>query len=308
MKHAQVIAFGELLWDMLPSGPVLGGAPANFAYRLSTLGLAPLLISRVGNDELGENALGILKECGIDISYIQRDSEYGTGTVDVVLSPTGNASYTINKSVAYDHIQVTGELLEICSECRMFCFGTLVQRAETTRSTLYQLLEKATKAVKFLDINLRKDCYTAETVSRSLKFTDILKLNADEVGVVKSLLNISGESQEEICAAIMETYGIETCLVTMAEKGAIAYTSSGEEIRVPGKTVSVVDTIGSGDAFSAGFVGSYLQGMSLKASCEYANYLGAEVAQLKGGMSRIRNLIAPENFEVRAETRRAALI
>lgn len=283
----EVLALGELLWDVLPTEKLLGGAPANFCYRLQQLGAPARLVSRVGMDALGDELLSQLEARAFDISLVQRDPQVPTGTVDVVLTAEGNPSFTINPGVAYDFLEPTAGLLSAAARSDLVCFGTLVQRSLSARRTVYRVLDAATSATKFLDINLRRDCYSAETVSESLKRADILKLNQSEVRTVSELLSLGSTTPREMAQVVMQKYGIRTVLVTLGEDGVYAADASGQEISEPGMSVTVVDTIGSGDSFSAGFVFKHLQGASLSECCRFGNILGALNASRKGGMPLI---------------------
>lgn len=287
METKDVIAFGELLWDCLPSGTVLGGAPANFALRLHNLGVSVALVSRIGKDELGGQARDRLLGLGLDDTYVQTDDTVPTGTVDVKISPEGNASYTILEGVAYDYITLTPELTELASKAKLICYGSLVQREPVSRATLVSLLEVSPHAVKLVDINLRKNCYSPETIDTSLRFADILKLNESEVAEVSSLLRGLELGVEEFCEYLFMYYGLKHILVTRAEKGVFACSKSGEKVDLNGFVVDVKDTIGSGDAFTAGFVSQFLLKKSLAECCECGNKLGALVATKVGGMATL---------------------
>ena len=282
-----VIAFGELLWDLLPTGRVLGGAPANFAYRLSRMGIPVSMVSRVGEDPLGAEALSTLGALGVDTRWIQLDSRNSTGTVDVIISPEGNARYTINPGVAYDFIETSDELLARAAQCSAFCFGTLIQRTEISRRTLYTLLECAHNATKILDVNLRKECWSRESVEASLRAADILKLNDDEVEVLSRELSLGTGAPDDFAPRVIDRFNLAACLITRGARGVYARSSDGATFDIPGITVTVVDTIGSGDAFTAGFVGELLKGSPLESCCRYGNELGAAVAATKGGMSPV---------------------
>jgi fructokinase len=283
----QVLALGELLWDVLPAERLLGGAPANFCYRLRQLGVPARLVSRVGADPLGDDLLAQLESRSFDLSLVQIDPHIPTGTVDVVLTTEGNPSFTINTNVAYDFLEATEELLAAAKDSRLICFGTLVQRSSRTRETVYRVLDTAVSATKFLDINLRKECYSKETVAESLKRADILKLNQSEVRVVAELLQLPAVAPRQVADLVMERYNVKTVLVTLGEQGVYAIDSKGHETTAPGMSVEVVDTIGSGDSFSAGFVFKYLQGASLVECCRFGNQMGAMNATRKGGMPQI---------------------
>ncbi len=185
-----VLAFGELLWDLLPSGPALGGAPFNFVYRVNSLGDRGLMVSRLGRDELGERAWAQLQSLGMDGRLIQWDDDAPTGTVQVDLSDPNRPDFHIVPAVAYDRIEATPELLEAATEADCICFGTLIQRTPTARRTLEAVLDVAPDALKLLDINLRKDCFTRETIVSSLRAADILKLNDDEACDLSSMFGV----------------------------------------------------------------------------------------------------------------------
>ena len=286
-SNSSVLALGELLWDVLPSERLLGGAPANFCYRLRQLGVPALIVSRVGQDALGDELLAGLSEKNFDLSLVQRDPSIATGTVDVILTAEGNPSFTINKTVAYDFMEATPELLSAASGSAFICFGTLVQRSPKTRAAVYAVLDAATNATKFLDINLRKECYSAETISASFRRTDILKLNASEAKVVTELLGLSATTPRDMAQQVMQSFGIKTVLVTLGEDGVFAIDNKGEETTVPGLSITVSDTIGSGDSFSAGFAFKHLAGASLRECCYFGNLMGAMNATRKGGMPNI---------------------
>jgi len=286
-RNGPVLAYGELLWVVLPSEAVLGGAPANFAYRLQSLGQPARVVSRIGRDELGDRAIEQLNRLGVDVSLIQRDEQYPTGSVDITLSAAGDASYIINTGVAYDHIRLTEELRTHARSCRALYFGSLIQRHEDSRQTLNTIIEEAGDAVKLLDLNLRRDCYTPSTVESSLRFADILKLNHQEAAVIAEMLGLTARSLPEFSEQIMKRFSIRICLITRAEQGVYARSADGQETTQGGYEASVVDTIGSGDSFTAAFLNAFLGGSSLEACCDAGNRLGALVAQRKGGMSPI---------------------
>src|SRR5262245_50711891 len=175
-----ILAFGETLWDLLPSGPMLGGAPFNFAYRVNSLGDRGVIVTRLGSDAYGRRALEQIEGLGMETSFIQADESHPTGTVRVMLDDQGSPDFHIVTDVAYDFIETDSRVLELAASADCFCFGTLVQRTAKSRASLGRLLDAAGKALKCLDINLRKDCYSLETIADSLQRADILKLNLKE--------------------------------------------------------------------------------------------------------------------------------
>ncbi|MCK4967189.1 carbohydrate kinase, partial [bacterium] len=282
-----VLSYGEILWDILPTETILGGAPFNFAYRINSLGEKGIFVSRLGRDKQGEKAFESAESLGIDTSYLQWDEKYPTGKVLVSFDEGNNPDYVIVPEVAYDYIGITDKLIIAAQSADCFSFGTLVQRSPKTRATLEQLLELSEKSIKLLDINLRKKCYTPETVTQSLKHADILKLNDDESVMLFEILNLKYDTIENFCTEIIDRYSLLCCLVTMNKKGAFAMSEDNRKAYVPGYKLNLQDSLGSGDAFTAGFIHSYLKGKSLRESCEFGNILGAICATQKGATQPI---------------------
>jgi fructokinase len=278
-----VVAFGEVLWDILPTATVLGGAPFNFTYRINSLGNAGFMVSRLGKDRLGDKACRKIKALGMPQNLIQWDKFLPTGTVEVSFDAHNNPDYTIIPDVAYDYIEINDQLLQKVVSADCICFGTLAQRAEKSKASLKLLLDQSNRAIKFLDINLRKKCYSLESIRYSLKVSDILKLNQDEANQLIGFLGYTRLTLPEFCAKMISTWHLRYCIVTLAEQGAFIRSADGDAIYEPGYAVSLVDSLGSGDAFSAGFVHKILQGRSLKEACSFGNKLGAKVATQKGG-------------------------
>ena len=282
-----ILAFGELLWDILPSCTVLGGAPFNFVYRVNSLGDMGLMVSRIGRDELGRKAFDQVVQLGLDTTYIQWDEHLPTGTVQVSFDEDNNPDFVIIPKVAYDQIELTDTLVDAASTADCLCFGTLSQRSEKARKTIEQLLERAGQSLKFLDINLRKDCYNPEIVSFSLQKADILKLNEDEAHQLGRMLGVSHQNIPEFCEEMLGKWSFEHCVVTLGEKGVFAMSAAGEKVYVPGYKVKVADSIGSGDAFSSGFVYNILRGTSISQAARFGNVLGALVATKEGAASPV---------------------
>ncbi len=292
-----IYAFGEILWDRLPDKTILGGAPFNFTYRVNSLGDKGLMISRLGKDELGQKAFDKIAELGMDRHYIQWDEKRSTGTVDVFFDKNNNPDYVINPGAAYDNIQISDELLEDVVSADSFYFGTLAQREKSSRHTLNQLLEAANSAIKFYDINLRKDCFNKAIIDNSLKMADICKLNEDEATQIGAMLNLSLENIKTFSSELIKKYQLKYCLVTFAERGVYASTAGGEEAYGAGYKVKVVDTIGAGDAFSAGFMHKILRKAKLPEACTYGNILGA-LAATKPGATCTINPVHIDEFKI----------
>lgn len=280
-----VLSFGEALWDLLPTGPVLGGAPCNLAYRVTCLGDRGLIATRLGRDDLGRRAFDRLASLGMDTGFVQWDDGRPTGTVDVRVGPDGSPDFTINPDTAYDRIEPTGELKALASRADALCFGTLAQRSEGNRRTLEGLLT-ACGGLKFLDINLRKDCFSPETIEASLRHADVLKLNESEADHLGGLFDLPRASGEALARALMRKGSLACCVVTLGGQGAAAFRGD-ERVIVPGAAVDVVDTCGSGDAFSAGFLHGYLRALPLAHCCRLGNALGALAATKAGATSPV---------------------
>jgi fructokinase len=282
-----VLAYGEVLWDLLPSGAVLGGAPFNFVYRVASLGERGLMVSRLGNDELGKRALEIIQALSLDTRYLQRDSARPTGTVNVSFDQRRNPAYTIVKEVAYDFIEPTGAILEASAAADCLCFGTLVQRSEVSRRTLGNLLEAFRGRFAVLDINLRPECYSEPSIRRSVERADILKLNDEEAVTLAGLYGLDGRSLPDVVRGLVDCSALEVVVVTLGERGALAASRGGEMVYHPAFAVEPVDSLGSGDAFTAAFVQALLEGQSLSRACRRGNALGAMVARQEGATQPI---------------------
>lgn len=291
MAH-EVIAFGEALWDLLPDGEKLGGAPLNFAYRMASLGRRTALVTALGTDALGDRAAAILTDLGIDTQYVRRDPEHATGTVPVTLAESGSPQYVILPDVAYDYIEPSEALLADASAAKCICFGSLVQRDAVSRSTLHEMLAAAPDSFKVYDINLRRDCYSREIIETSLGSASMLKLNDDEVETVSELFDFPVSTIPDFCRQVLERWPLSLVVVTLGAKGALAVSREAAAYS-PGRKVTVADTIGAGDAFTAGFVHKYLDGADLQTCCAYGNALGALVAGTNGGTE----YIAPSQIE-----------
>lgn len=280
--NTTVVSFGELLWDLLPTGEVLGGAPFNLACRIHTLGHTAVFVSRVGEDDHGRRALAAVERLGLRNDWIQVDPCRPTGTVDVTLDDQGKADYYIVPGVAYDEIKRTEAVVEVAAGADALCFGVLAQREETSRATLRQIVRECDTPLKFLDINLRTDCYDTDSITWSLHNADILKLNDGEIGELGAMLNLSAGSIPAFCAEVIDRYALSHCVVTLGDKGAFAATDTDERVYVPGIRVTIADTVGSGDAFAAGFLCATLRGRPLGEACAFGNALGALVATHRG--------------------------
>lgn len=258
----------------------------NFAYRLQSLQVETRVVSRVGSDELGSVALAELKRGGVDVSQVQviRLFQREQSQLPSVAVATRRTSLTPGRPT--DHIEITPELLALAKTAKIFYFGSLIQRHINSRARSTPSLKQPTGPT-ILDLNLRKACYSGETVVASLDRADVLKLNHEEVPIVAQLAGLPRTTPAQFAQAVIEKYGLSACLITRAEHGVYAQSAQGECIEEEGYVVPVVDTVGSGDAFTAGFVAAGLRGDPFVECCRYGNYLGALVAKQKGAMATI---------------------
>ena len=290
-----VVSFGEILWDIMPSGKrTLGGAPFNFVYRINSLGDRGLIVSSLGKDELGQEALKSVSAFGLAVDYIQLDCEKPTGTVRVSFDKDSNPDYVIIPRVAYDNISVTEDLLAISEKADCICFGSLIQREGQSRDTLRQFLGNSPDSFKFCDINLRKKCYSSDSIAFSFEQSHAVKMNEDEAYQLAEMFGVSCRTIPEFCQNLMQRWALKYCLVTLAECGAYVLSENSGEIYVPGYEIELADSLGAGDAFSAGFIHEILRGNELEQACRLGNTLGALVASKRGATS----LISEKEIEI----------
>lgn len=288
-----VVGIGEVLWDILPSGRQLGGAPANFAYCSRLLGARAAVVSRVGKDELGGEIRERFLQTGLLIDLLQEDDAYPTGTVKVSLGPGGQPRFEISHPVAWDFIEWNQELERAALSLDAVCFGSLAQRSNQSRSTIMNFLD-ATRpdALRVFDVNLRQSFYSREILRDSIERATVLKLNHEELPQVAELL---GVSQSDFAPALFRQYRLQLICVTRGDTGSqlfqVLRQSSGARTFAynehPGFKVEVKDTVGAGDAFTAGLVHGVLRGSSLEMMNGTANRMGAWVASSEGAMPEL---------------------
>lgn len=284
------VSFGEALWDMLPDGPVLGGAPLNLAYRISELGHRAHLVSAVGKDELGERALERIEELALSNGSVQRQGELPTGSVLISFRPDGEPEYEIVAPVAYDAIVADSRWARRFGEVDCVCYGTLAQRDRRSRSALVELLATVDAGERFCDVNLRPTCYTPQTVVESLEVASIAKLNSEELEEVSQMAGIGTVNDRASgMKALMKRFSnLKVLVVTLGGEGAAALERGGNVVSAPVPAVHVVDPCGAGDAFAAAFLVSYLSRSSLLEAVEAGNRRGALVATQRGATDPIR--------------------
>jgi fructokinase len=300
-----VVGLGELLWDILPDGKQLGGAPANFAYMTSLLGDEGLVASRVGSDALGRAAGRRLERLGLRAAHLQLDRAYPTGTVKVTVDPAGQPTFEIAESVAWDFFEWTPEWRALAERADAVCFGSLAQRCPQSRATVREFLKAVRPGtIRVFDVNLRQSFFNAETLSESAKLADIMKVNNDELPVVAKLLKIPFIYDESRAAHwLRDILGLKLVCITRGAKGSLLV--SAEEVSEHlGYRIHVADTVGAGDAFTAALVYHYLRHASLTTLNEAANRMGSWVASQIGAtpprdefhLEKVRAAVGAEEF------------
>ena len=269
----RVVSFGEILFDVIGGVPYLGGAPLNLAAHLKKQGAETTLISAVGNDPLGKDALEQIGKLGLDTGTIAVLDDFPTGTVTVMLDERKVAAYDFAMDTAYDHIPVPG----FDTEVDLFCFGTLAQRSPESRGTLARLREML-DCLFFYDVNLRQDFYSKEIIVESLYSADIVILNEDEFPVLAAMFGLPDDPEE-----LRRRFGLQMVLLTLGPEGCDLY-SSGGVIHSPAVPVKVVSTVGAGDSFSSAFLYHYLTGSTLNEALTAGNQLAAKIAGQKGAI------------------------
>jgi len=282
-REYTIVGLGEILWDIFPQEKYLGGAATNFAYHISALGHKGIIASRIGKDKLGKEIIDAIATLGLTKKYIQIDSNHPTGTVDVKVDSNGHPNYTITENVAWDFLKFNGKWKALAKTVDAVCFGSLAQRSSESRKTIIEFLKHTRKeAVRIFDINLRQNFYSIEIIAESLKLSSIAKLNDEELPILIDLLGYQNKkSEEELCRLLIEKYGLALVSLTKGESGSLLL-NEREMVRHPGCRVTVVDTVGAGDAFTAALAIQYLKGSSLERISEAANRLGSWVASQSG--------------------------
>lgn len=278
----KIISFGEVLFDIIEGSPHLGGAPLNFAAHLAQCGMESYILSRVGADKLGDQAADMIKEMGVETTFLQRDRSHPTGTVHVVLSQ-GEPDYTIEENVAYDFIDADGKQDLLAMDFDVLYFGSLVQRHTHSANTLRWLTGQKEFRHIFYDVNLRKNGYTRDIIQSSLRLCTILKLNMTEAEVLQEMFYPGQDLQEPFLRSLTDDYDINTVIITAGGKGCYTY-HQGRFSFIKGHAVKVVDTIGAGDSFSAAFVYHYLKHKDVFRAAGVANRVGAFVAGRRGAI------------------------
>lgn len=277
--QASVICFGETLWDIFPSGKTAGGAPMNVALNLHKLGIDVKMISRMGDDKLGEELYTYLKSNGVDTSLIQQDKQHATGVVQVKLDNQKNATYDIIFPSAWDFIDCNPEIDNVIDKSCHLVFGSLACRHENSYQTLVKILKKAKHRV--FDVNLRFPYYTWDLIETLLHEADSVKLNDQELMIISDWMDCKDMNTDSVCRKLMRDYKIDQLILTLGEKGAMVFYKD-KIFTHHGFKVEAVDTVGSGDAFLAAFLACQIKGKDIAESLEFACAAGSYVVTQQG--------------------------
>ena len=279
-----IVGMGEALWDCLPEGKKIGGAPANFAYHASQFGFDSRVVSAVGADADGDEILDVFARKGLR-TQIER-VPYPTGTVQVTLDAVGVPCYEIKEGVAWDNIPFTDELKRLALNTRAVCFGSLAQRSETSRITINRFLDTMPDAegqLKIFDINLRQDFYTKEVLRDSFQRCNVLKINDEELDTVSKMFDIGTCSPQKQCVALLKQYNLKMIILTCGINGSYIIMPESVSFQAIPET-EVADTVGAGDSFTAAFCCAILKGRQVGAAHRLAADVSAFVCSQQGAM------------------------
>lgn len=285
-----VIGIGELLWDVLPEGKKLGGAPCNFVYHAQQQGANGVVLSAIGDDINGKEILKLLKEKDISSKLIQVN-EKPTSTVDIKLSENGIPEYTIHENVAWDFIQFNRAIEQEVADADIICFGSLAQRNIFSHKTIEKILKCCrADALKVYDINLRQKFYSKEIIEKSLELCNVLKLNEDELPVVCDLMCINADTEELQILELIKEYNLKLVAYTKGSESSLLMTASDKSYMLTPK-VEIKDTVGAGDSFTAAMIVGYAKGNLLKFIHEKAVEISAFVCTQDGAMPKYYKVI-----------------
>ena len=279
-----VVGMGEALWDVLPEGKKIGGAPANFAYHITQFGLPSCVVSAVGNDPLGDEILENFTSKGLN-QLIER-VPYPTGTVQVEIDQAGIPQYDIKENVAWDNIPFTPQLDELAGKTRAVCFGSLAQRNVVSRETIARFLDRMPvreDSLVVFDVNLRQGFYNKEILCESMRRCNILKINDEELVTVSRMFGYPGIDLQDKCWILLGKYNLKMLILTCGINGSYVLTPGAVSFQ-PTPKVEVADTVGAGDSFTAAFIAGILKGKSVAEAHSRAVQTSAFVCTKKGAM------------------------
>jgi fructokinase len=291
-----IVGLGEALWDVLPGGKVLGGAPLNVACHVHAIlrerdGNA-VVASRVGTDALGDEVVHELARRGMSTQFVQRDAARATSTVNVELL-AGQPTFTFTPDIAWDHLEFTPQWAELATCCDAVCFGTLAQRSPQSRAAIWKFLDAAPQAIRLFDVNLRQGFYDRESIAEGCRRATLVKLNEQELPIVAELLTLSAGSASHQLRQIIDSVGVEAAILTRGERGTLLVLAD-RTVDLPPVSypaAPAADAVGAGDACSAGMLVGWLLGMPVERVASLANHLGAYVASQAGATPELPSAI-----------------
>lgn len=283
-ENRTVVGIGEVLWDILPDGKKIGGAPANFAYHVSQFGLQSLVVSAIGDDALGQEIIGTFRDKGLNslISTVP----YPTGTVQVELDMAGIPQYIIKEGVAWDYIPFTPELEALARNTCAVCFGSLAQRSTVSRNTINRFIDTMPKdngTLIVFDANLRQSFYSEDVLEQSMMRCNVLKINDEELPTVCRTSGITESDPEKQCRALLNRYNLKILILTCGVNGSYIFTPDAKSFLATPQ-VKVADTVGAGDSFTAAFTASILSGLPVPVAHRKAVDVSAFVCTQNGAM------------------------
>lgn len=282
MEKKYVVGLGEALWDVLPEGKKLGGAPANFAFHAGQFGLNSIAVSALGEDNLAEETIQQLEEK--NLQYCMPRVPYPTGTVQVTLDNEGIPTYDIKENVAWDNIPFNDDVKAIAENTRAVCWGSLAQRNVVSRESIYKFLDATPMdCMKIFDINLRQNFYTKEVICESMKRCNILKINDEELVLIGRMFGYPGLDIENKCWLILGKYNLDMLVLTCGTNGSYVFTPGSMSYQ-PTPKVEVADTVGAGDSFTGTFCASILAGKPVTEAHKLAVSVSAYVCTQNGAM------------------------
>lgn len=292
-ENKTIVGLGEALWDILPEGKKIGGAPANFAYHVSQFGLQSYVVSAVGDDILGSQILDNFKEK--DLQNLIATVPYPTGTVQVEIDQVGVPQYVIKENVAWDNIPFTPELEELAKRTNAVCFGSLAQRNIVSRNTINRFIDAMPKnddTLIIFDVNLRQGFFNKEILDESMKRCNVLKINDEELVTISRMMGYPGIDLQSKCWLLLGHYNLDMLILTCGVNGSYIFTA-GNMSFLPTPQVEVADTVGAGDSFTAAFTASILKGLPVAEAHRKAVEVSASVCTQNGAMP-----ILPEKYLV----------
>ncbi len=284
MKPEFVVGMGEALWDVLPEGKKIGGAPANFAYHVSQFGLPSCTVSAVGDDVLGNEIIENLTSKGLN--HLIEKVPYPTGTVQVTIDQAGIPQYEIKENVAWDNIPYTARLEQLAGKTKAVCFGSLAQRNVVSRNTINRFLDAMPQdedTLVVFDVNLRQGFYNKEILCNSMKRCNILKINDEELVTVSRMFGYPGIDLQDKCWILLGKYNLKMLILTCGINGSYVFTPGNVSFQ-PTPKVDVADTVGAGDSFTAAFIAGILRGLSVAEAHGIAVRTSAYVCTKPGAM------------------------